>query len=1204
MKKVLGLDIGTNSVGWAFILEDDELNNDVVDAGVRIISADSTVSTDFEKGRPATMNAKRRTQRGIRRGLQRYKQRRELLQAALGALQMMPTDELLLHQDALTLYGLRDKALREQLSLHEIGRILMHLNQRRGYKSNRKAQNNDETEAENTDDNATKQSRKKTVPDDETEPTNKPKKKGLLDAINERETLLKGSGNTIGQFFYQQLATNPVFRVREQTFMRDTYRAEFDAIWDFQAPFYPDVLNEARRVWLRDEIIYYQRKLKSQKHLISNCAFEVGHKAIPRSAPLFQTFKIWQLVNNVEISNIAKAMTEGYDIKGNRRLTNEERQKVFNYLEQCKTVKGRKVLKDVLSLNPTTHTINYVDLDGDRTKYEINSIFERFNYNGTAIFGNQAHYNDLWHKLYSIELPEEVVKCLQRPPFSFSSEMAKAFARVRLTPDYGSVSARAIRRLLPHLANGLDYYSACTKVALDAAEAGKPLPQYNEQNETKADRLGKVLDAKLLVLQRGALRNPVVEQIVNQVINVVNSIIQNPDYVTEAERNSGEFEIRVELARSLKSDAKKRDKETKQNAESKKRNDAVRTKLHDMGVPATGRNVERYKLWQDQNGHSPYSLKEIKPIPFSDLFDTAKYDIDHILPQSRFFDDSMSNKVIAERIENAKKGKMTGYEYMQSKGMLKDYVTFVNDTFKSNRGKKDRLLADTIPEDFIARQLKETQYITKTVVKELKGVCHNVFVTSGQITSHLRKIWGLDDVLQELNEPQYEKMGKITVNTDKHGKRFKHIEGWSKRDDHRNHAVDALIVAFTSQGMIQKFNTLNARNPQSLEADPVRKNKAWYVEPPMQNLHQAVLEATDRILVSHRQNNKVVTKNINKIYKGAGVNKVLISTQETLTPRGQMHKESVYGEIRQAELVELNARFNNWDNIADDTLKVLVLERLAKHGNDPKKAFASYDKNPILVGKNRDKPLKQVPVWVKKSVIRYVLNQNFKFKDTEYIVDERIKALVYERFAAHNNDPKTAFIEPLMIQAGTRQIPVKAVRCFTGLSNLVQLPSGGFVQSGNNHHLALYQNAEGKFQTAITSFWEAVERAKAGEPIKQAIHPEHGQLINTFAQNDMFVIGLDPNTTDFFDKKNKALVAKHLYRLQKISIIATGALNIWFRLHTASKLEDVKDKELVATNRELKIFYNVQSIDALIRLIPVKVRLNNLGKIVKILKND
>jgi CRISPR-associated endonuclease Csn1 len=1177
MKKILGLDIGTNSIGWAVIYEDDDNNSDILDMGVRIVSSDSTYATEFEKGQAISKNESRRTKRGMRRSSDRYKQRRLLLITALQQLEMFPDETLLKKILPLELYGLRDKAAKgEKLTLQEIGRILLHLNQKRGYKSNRKANNDEEKES-----------------NDENTETKDPAKMGYLDKINDRESQIKKHGLTIGQYFYQTLKNTEggYARLKQQIFTRQSYVFEFDKIWDNQKGFYPNVLTDKNKTWIKDEILYYQRPLKSQKHLVSNCRFEKGHKTAPRSLPIFQVFKTWQIVNNLILTNVKLANTEGYNHFGERFLTNDERQKVFDYLDTVKNIKSNLVLKRVLNLNPNIgFALNYDLLEGNATKAKFLEVFEKQGYKNDKLLSFDVHdksdrqpYLMLWHKVYSVEDPTHLIKDLMET-FQLPENVAKALAKTNLPDDYGSLSTRAIRRLLPHLEKGLTYDKACEAAANVTGNV-----TYSEHKTTKEESMSRTLGSRVEQVLPTELRNPVVEQIVNQVINLVNKIITNPDYVSEEERQNGEFEIRIELARELKSSQKQRKNTTKNIADSRKNNDRIKAELEKINIRPSLRNVEKYKLWEDQGKSSPYTFQPIEPIPLSKLFDDNQYEIEHVLPRSRFFDDSMNNKVIAETWVNREKGNMTGYEYMESKGKLVEYTHWVNKMFwqREKRGKRERLLAKEIPTDFVTRQLKETQYITKEVVTRLKEVSHNVWVSSGAITEYLRETWGLNDTLKTLNWEKYKAAGKTKETKTEKGI-LKSIEDWSKRDDHRHHAIDALIVAFTRQGMIQSLNSLNAQ----IEGKQTElKEKGRKFPQPMPHFVARAIEMTDKILISHRKRSKVITPKNNHINKG----KKNETIQKTFVPRGALHQESIHGRIKQYEMVALSPRFKDWQLISHPTIKALVLERLEQHNGDPSVAFKNYAKNPIFLDKAKTKPLLKVTVFCEEFVIKYGIG-SFKLKDLAYVLDAKVRNLIEERLKQYGDDPKKAFKDPLYYDEA-KKIPILSVRCKTGKGNLLALHQNekgepiDFVSTGSNHHLAIYENEEGKKDSDIVSFWLAAQRKLEGEDIVLKQHPEKGKLRQTFSINDMFIVGLNPNEVDFFETKNAALISKHLFRVQKVA-----DFDIWLRHHLETRLD-----ENSSFARELKKYYRFQSLSALYEARPIKVQINNVGKIEKIL---
>src|ERR1017187_4324720 len=273
MKKILGLDLGVASIGWAYILEDETgtANSLIKGIGSRIIPLSTDENDEFTKGNAISKNMNRTMKRSARRNQHRYKMRKHFLNKLFEEQKWTP-DPFLFCLDATNLYGLRDRALKEKISLKELARIFYHLNQKRGYKSNRKA-NNEEQDGK--------------------------KQSEYLSEIAAREAEIKEQNLTIGQYFFKKLQENPWYQIKENIFLRASYINEFDQIWDKQKVYYPEILIDTLRDQIRDRIIYYQRPLRSQKGLVSECRFELHHKVAPKSSPIFQVCKVWESINNI-----------------------------------------------------------------------------------------------------------------------------------------------------------------------------------------------------------------------------------------------------------------------------------------------------------------------------------------------------------------------------------------------------------------------------------------------------------------------------------------------------------------------------------------------------------------------------------------------------------------------------------------------------------------------------------------------------------------------------------------------------------------------------------------------------------------------------------------------------------------------------------------------------------------------------------------
>ncbi|HPD27375.1 MAG TPA: hypothetical protein PK673_03260, partial [Paludibacteraceae bacterium] len=137
MKKILGLDLGTTSIGWALVneAENNEEKSSIIKLGVRVNPLTVDEQQNFEKGKSITTNADRTLKRSMRRNLQRYKLRRENLIEILKENGFI-TDETILSENGndttFETYRLRAKAAIEEISLEELARVLLMINKKRG----------------------------------------------------------------------------------------------------------------------------------------------------------------------------------------------------------------------------------------------------------------------------------------------------------------------------------------------------------------------------------------------------------------------------------------------------------------------------------------------------------------------------------------------------------------------------------------------------------------------------------------------------------------------------------------------------------------------------------------------------------------------------------------------------------------------------------------------------------------------------------------------------------------------------------------------------------------------------------------------------------------------------------------------------------------------------------------------------------------
>ncbi|CAN5248853.1 type II CRISPR RNA-guided endonuclease Cas9 [soil metagenome] len=1261
-KKILGLDLGTNSIGWALI-EIDQNNKPVriIGMGSRIIPLNSDDRDQFQKGQSITKNQDRTKSRTQRKGYDRKQLRKSAIKEVLRELNMFPKDDLM-QLPSLDLWKLRSDAASKEISAQQLGRILYMLNQKRGYKSARSEANQDKKDTD------------------------------YVAEIKGRYDELKEQKKTIGEYFYNELfistKNSTYFRIKEKVYPREAYVEEFNSIIETQKQKHLFLTDEIIET-LRNETIYYQRPLKSQKALVNVCEFEgfeklysdrqthkekkafVGPKVAPRTSPLFQLCKIWEILNNISLK---VKNTEGSKYKwSDRVLTLPEKQQIASQLNSNAVLTYTELLK-ILGLKKEDVYANkqiIKGLQGNITYSEIHKITGesehlRFNIHVTksrqsallidkktgeikeekeglqldSKLEKEPLYQ-LWHTIYSIKDLDECKKALIKR-FAFSEETANKLSRIDFNKQaFGDKSNKAMRKILPYLMQGYVYSTA-------ASFAG-----YNHSNSlTKEEQEKQITLDRLQLLPKNYLRQPVVEKILNQMINVVNGIIDKygkPD------------EIRVELARELKQSKDERENSDKQNGFNKKVNEEVAKRLSELGLPETKRYIQKYKFifptkdksWKEASvvnqciycGHS-FNLTE--------ALNGDNFDVDHIIPQALLFDDSQMNKVLVHRHCNSAKDKTTAYDYISKKGedALNLYLQRVDDWFKRGvisygkmqrlkvsfeeyqerkKSKKETEADKKLWENFIDRQLRESQYISRKSREILEQICNNVTATEGTVTAKLRSLWGWDDVLMNLQLSKYKEIGHTQIKewTSDHGKN-KHqkeeIINWTKRDDHRHHAIDALVIACTKQGFIQRINTLNSSEVKDEMRKKLEHAKVTYNnkltllenylsdERPFQ-IAEVEKEAAN-ILVSFKAGKKVATSGVRKI-KISGKKKIV--QKNIIVPRGALHEQFVYGKIKVIDKDKtVKYLFEHPDKIARNEIKTLVENRLKENGMDVKKALISLKNDPLYTDKAKEKILENASCFKDEYVIKYKIN-DIKAKDIQFIVDEKIRQLVTERLNEYNGKEKEAFKNILWFNEA-KQIPIRTVRCFTGLTAVETIKKDdngkeiGFAKTGNNHHIAIYKDEEGKQIQHSCTFWHAVERKKYKVPyVINNTHDLWNNIVDTnlpqsfldklpvdnlelqfsMQQNEMFILGLTKETFDeAIQQNNKALISKHLYLVWSIS-----ENNYWFRHHLETKNTELKD---ILKVKESKRLYNIRSLGAINVLNPIKVRLTHLGDITKI----
>lgn len=788
----------------------------------------------------------------------------------------------------------------------------------------------------------------------------------------------------------------------------------FPGLSDSQRILREEGLKRGLKYVIKEQVIYYQRPLKPQTELIGPCQFEKEEKVIPVTHPLFQEFRCWDQINRLYITSKQSIWNDRKKKEvlqyTKRYLTDAQKISIYHKLQIQKELGYGEVAKIVDLKNDNTEYLNGLNvkakLKGCDTAIAIKKILGKYHSDDLAIehiwqaiFDNShegSEYDENSKRVLSIEnaLPRNIEENIR---MELSLHLAQ---RVRFVRKYANLSKKAIENILPimklnpqnlpeKIRNNYDSIKHLidTGEILDESLQQDYIVDYVKDNplalehgglmyafaaslvygrHTKEKVEAQIDDYHQIVYFKRNLRNPIVEQIANETMQVVKSIWKH------FKLNPKELEIRVELARDLKNSKKERDSIYKGQIRNRRNNESIKERLSQNCIPQTDLNILKYRLYQQQKYISPYTQQ---PIEFSKLFDENYYNIDHIIPKSRYYDDSIANKVICESDINEEKDNRTAWEYISQQNSKykictqRDYLDHINKNYFGQ--KKKNLLAEKIPTNSVSRQLKDTQYISIAIKDELAKIVgsDNVKTTTGSVTDYLRSHWGLKKLFMELTEPRFKQMELWDIKEDgtikepwiskyfdkENNKHIYEIKGWSKRFDHRHHAIDALIVTLSNEKYIKRLNDLNNYFQEEL-----RKHEYLIPHTEKDSLEEAFFKLSknkrDEIMMEFESSRKfdLPIKNIvsevrhhleTMIVSQKPKDKLSIKQDTTgkkqLKIRAALHQETYYGKTNNRDtktilLSELKAK--DIPQIIDPVLKTEI-EAHRKKYDSIKEAF-------------------------------------------------------------------------------------------------------------------------------------------------------------------------------------------------------------------------------------------------------------------------
>jgi len=1154
----------------------------------------------------------------------------------------------------------------------------------------------------------------------------------LLKKKTEKEII--NSHQTVGTYIYDALLQNPKQKIKGdliRTIERKFYKEELSAILRAQQRFHPELKDEnlyndcVRELYRNNEshqrtlstkgfmhlivedLIFHQRPLRSQKSSIGNCSFEYRRytdkdgiektqylKAIPKSHPLYQEFRLWQWIYNLSVYD----KNTDFNVTSEFLNSVEEVELLFEFLNTRKEIEQKPLLKYLLekqglkdkelSLAVEKYRWNYVEdkkYPCNETRTQIKTKFEKVVDFDPRFLTTEVE-RSLWHIIYSVTDKSEYEKSLktfaQKHHLDVNS-FVESFRKIPPFPsEYGSFSEKAITKLLSLMRVGKywdwDAISEKTKNTIQNILTGefdetlkerirnKALHLTDEQHfqglqlwlasyiiygrhaeAASADKWNSVADLEtyLMEFKQHSLRNPIVEQVVTETLRVVKDIWLRygngaKDFFTE---------IHVELGRDMKNTAEERNRISQQVTTNENTNLRIKALLGELlndtsienvrpyspmqqealkifedgvlnssvevpddilkiskaALPTTT-ELQRYKLWLEQKYRSPYTGKII---PLNKLF-TAEYEIEHIIPQSRFFDDSFSNKIICESSVNKLKDKQLGYEFIKNHSgaiiglgfgkstklfSLDEYVYFINEHYGKNRGKRNKLLLEEIPDKMIERQLNDTRYISKFITSILSNIVRaevnddgvnskNVLPGNGKITSRLRQDWGLGEVWNELILPRFERMNKLTDSTEftawseNHQKflpviPFQYSKGFQKkRIDHRHHAVDALVIACATRDHVNLLNNKHAKSKERFDLN--RK-----------------LRVFEKTAYSDPKTDQRIEKEVPKDF---------LKPWATFTVDAKNHLEMIVVSFKQ-NLRVINKTTNHHEKWVDRD-GVRIKERVSQSNGDSWAIRRPMHKDTVsgIVILDRIKPQKGKIL----TATRKFIDSSFNIKTIEYITDTGIQKILKNYLESKDNDPEMAFsaegIEDMnknisQYNDGKFHQPIYKARIFEMGSKFPLGQSGNkkdkYVEAakGTNLFFAVYQDDQRKRSFDTVPLNIVIERQKQGLSSVPLDNTKGGELLFQLSPNDLVYVPTEEELSNPSPVGVKNLSKIQIGRIYKM-VSSSGNQCFFLKHETATTI--VYKGEYSALNKMER------SLDGLmIKEVCVKLNVDRIGQI-------
>lgn len=871
----LGIDLGSNSLGWAVLRLDEESRPDyLVRLGIRVFSSGRHPKTG------ASLAVDRRLARQQRRRRDRMLRRKRRLLTALCELGLFPasTSEGTALKD-LNPYELRHKGLSERLEPVQLGRAIIHLNQRRGFRSSRRT--------------------------DRGEEASKEKGKIAVAVAQLREKLAEAGVESLGSLLYARLLAGKGTRARRfgegaKAFYefypdRRMLESEFDLLWDRQSAHHPGLLTADAKARIKG-ILLFQRPLRPVRP--GRCSLDPATDRAPLSLPSVQRFRIWQEINNLRWRRPGEVV--------DKTLTDEQRRAVFASLESA----GRRTFSAIRRAAGLPRDAEF-NLQGPKRDFLLGNVV-------AVALGSEDCFGGRWHSMSPEEqdavvshlvddaLSDETLLGRLRLDYDLSAEQAEKVLSVKTPDGYGRLGLSTIQRLLPHLEAGLTFDKAVVAAGFEGTSTQgdgslAELPYYGKALERHvAFGKGEGSDEE----RYGRIANPSVHIALNQLRHLVNALIR---------RYGRPQEMVLELTRDIKLGWNKAREVEAEQSRRQQENETLRSELESLGHAPTGENILRLRLHKELCGVDGLSASCVytgEQISISKLF-SPDVEVDHVLPYRRTLDDSIANKVLCAARANRLKGDSSPWEAFGHSPSGYSWEEILDRASRLKRNRYRRFSEDAMQrfdanDGFLARQLSDTAYMSRLAREYVSFVCppNRVWVTTGQLTGMLRAKWGLNKLLSH--------------------------DDLKNRRDHRHHAIDATVIATIDRALVKRVSDASARASAAHTGRLLDS-----LEHPWPTFLHGLENALSRVVVSYRPDHNVAGPLHNDTAYGS------VEDRKSDVP-GVAVKTAVHHFVPLANLVSRKAE-DVRDSVGGSWLANALADLVEAHQDDRKALRAALD---------------------------------------------------------------------------------------------------------------------------------------------------------------------------------------------------------------------------------------------------------------------